>query len=189
MPAIISQVEGLGKSWENCTRIRIKTPSPFKYSDRGDWWHTWGQAELWGWAICFWFINPQRQWRKNLQMGERTIKKQDAWGWVLVWGRAGVQEFRAAIFFLLKTYSAQLFKIYFGRKRKLEGLMYAQAKRMVRHYLSSQETVIYLGNALSVSVFSDAKSCTLIPATLNSKGDLCSLFLRKSSYSREVTIT
>lgn len=28
MPAIISQVEGLGKSQGNCTRIRIKTPSP-----------------------------------------------------------------------------------------------------------------------------------------------------------------
>lgn len=26
MPAIISQVEGLGKSWENCTGIRIKAP-------------------------------------------------------------------------------------------------------------------------------------------------------------------
>ena len=36
MPAIISQVEGLGKSWENCTGVRIKAPSTrFKYAEGG----------------------------------------------------------------------------------------------------------------------------------------------------------
>lgn len=36
MPAIISQVEGLGKSWGNCTEIRIKPPpTHFKYSEGG----------------------------------------------------------------------------------------------------------------------------------------------------------
>lgn len=52
MPAIISQVEGLGKSWENCTGIRIKAPpTRFKYRRECSLGGV-GRMGV-GWTVCF----------------------------------------------------------------------------------------------------------------------------------------
>lgn len=71
--------------------------------------------------------------------------------------------------FPFETYLAHLFKNYPLKKRKLEGLIYAQAKKiLVRHYLSSQGRMIYLDDALCQGFFfffSNARA-TLEPSYL-----------------------
>lgn len=94
--------------------------------------------------------------------------------------------------FPFETYLAHLFKNYPLKKRKLEGLIYAQAKKiLVRHYLSSQGRMIYLDDALCQGFFFSfqMQELHLNPATLNQQRELMDSIPTKSSNTRELITT
>lgn len=161
MPAIISQVEGLGKSWDNCTRIRIKTPSPFKYRDGGDWRLRVGQAELWGRVNNLLLIHKSLERVKEASSDwERIIKSLiiKTLRVVFLFLKLGCRN-PGRLFFSPEIYLAYFFKNYSVKKRNLQSLIYIQPKRiLVRHYLSSQGKMIYLDDVLSIRLFSDARA-------------------------------
>lgn len=98
MPVIISQVEGLGKSWENCTGIRIKAPSTrFKYSEGGS-----GDLEGVGRTaeevdnLLLIFKSPDGVKEETPDGRERNWKPKLVWGYCC--RELGMQEGRAATF-------------------------------------------------------------------------------------------
>lgn len=97
-----------------------------------------GQAEMWGRVDNLLLIHKSLQ-RVNEESpdGRKNNKKSETLGVGFLFGDLGCRNPGQPYFFLSRTYLGHyLFKNYFGKKRKLEGLMYAQTKRiLVKHYL------------------------------------------------------
>lgn len=81
MPAIISQVEGLGKSLENCTGIRIKAPQPILNTPK-EGVQPWRGRQNGGGVDSLLLIFKSLDGVKEETPGKRKRE----WGLKLVWG-------------------------------------------------------------------------------------------------------